>query len=83
MLLLCVAHWTSAVDIIGQPVELRNIRRGWRVAMDDLNSAQNHAGRIELTMNMPDRFRSLDAAPRVELRISPEAAAARETRVFC
>ena len=83
MLLLCVAHWRSAADIIGQPVGLRNIRRGWKVAMDDLNSAQSHADRIKLTMRTPDRFRSLNDAPRVELRISLEATDARETRIIC
>lgn len=83
MLLLCVAHWRSAADIIGQPVGLRNIRRGWEVAMNDLNSAQSHADRIKLTMNTPDRFRSLNDAPRVELRISFETTDARETLTLC
>ena len=83
MLLLRVAHWRSAADIIGQPVGLHNIRRGWKVAMDDLNSAQSHADRIKLTMNTPDRFRSLNDAPRVKLRISFDATDARETLTLC
>ena len=50
--------------------------------MEDLILAQNHAGRIELTMNKPDRFRiSIDAA-QVELRISLEEIYARETRII-
>ena len=51
--------------------------------MDDLNSAQSHAGRTELTMNMPDRFRSFNCTARVEVRISLDAADARKTRIFC
>ena len=83
MLLLCVAHWRSAADIIGQPVGLRNIRRGWKVAINDLNSAQSHAGRIGLTTNMANCFGSFNCTARVELRISLEAVNARETRIFC
>ena len=80
----CLAHWGSAADIIGQPVGLRNIRRGWKVAMDDLILAQNHADRIELAMNMNTSglFSRFNDAVRVELRISLEAADARETRII-
>ena len=51
--------------------------------MNDLNSAQSHAGRTELTTNKPDRFRILNDAARVELRISFEATDARETLTLC
>ena len=52
--------------------------------MDDLILAQNHAGRIELAINMNTfgLFSRFNDAVRVELRISLEAADARETRTI-
>ena len=53
--------------------------------MDDLNSPQNHAGRIELATNMNTSglFSSFNDGVRVEWRIGLEAADARETRITC
>ena len=52
--------------------------------MDDLILAQNHAGRIELAMNMNTSglFSSFNDAVRVEWRISLEAGDACETRTI-
>ena len=52
--------------------------------MDDLILAQNHAGRIELAINMNTfgLFSSFNDAVQVEWRIGLEAADARWTRII-
>ena len=44
---------------------------------------QDHAGRIELTMDMSDRFGGFNNAAHVEFRSSPDEVEAHETRAIC
>lgn len=44
---------------------------------------QNHAGRIELIVDMSDRFDGFNNAAHVEFRISPDEVEAHETRAIC